>query len=75
MSVTVTAYRIVRSPFPGSTKLEEEVNVLCGQGFEPLGAPYRNEDSGEWCQAMIKRTPEGLHLSADEVRLREPKRK
>jgi hypothetical protein len=70
MSVTVTAYRIVRECT--SAALESAVNDMCAQGYEPTGAPYPNLDAGQWCQAMIKRTPEA---EAGEIRLREPKRK
>lgn len=72
MSATLTHFQIVRSASPGPVDLEKRVNAMLAEGYEPSGSPYRNDGTGEWCQAMIKRTPVQEN---GEVRLKEPKRK
>lgn len=47
-------YRTVRTP--GFTQLDEEVNSLIEEGFQPFGSPYTaaGKDGFRVCQAMVK---------------------
>ena len=50
----INAYRTVRTT--GFTQLDEEVNSLIKEGFQPFGSPYTavGKDGFRVCQAMVK---------------------
>lgn len=45
--------------------------AMQSNGWQPLGAPFRDTDERQWCQAMTGPTA----IKTPEVRLHEPKRK
>ena len=60
-------YKIIRSS-QSLHALEVLVNEVAAQGFEPTGAPFYNNATGEWVQSVFKST---LPVDAGEVRIRE----
>jgi len=62
------SYDIIRTP--GSLiDLRQLVAAALLAGWQPLGAPFRDAETREWCQAVT-----GLASKPGEVRLHEPKR-
>jgi hypothetical protein len=60
----IAVYRTVRTP--GFTQLDEEVNALISEGFQPYGNPYsaQGKDGFRVCQAMVKLKVEAAHAPA-----------
>lgn len=68
-------YKIVRTH---SSLQDLENAVAAASDYEPLGAPFRDPEAREWCQAMTRRPvmiPGRSPVPDGEIRLREPKRK
>jgi hypothetical protein len=62
-------YKIIRS-HASLVDLENLVNAAAD--YTPTGAPFRDNDSREWCQAMTLRT---APVEIGNVNLREPAKK
>ncbi len=60
-------YKIIRSS-QSLHALEVLVNEVAAQGYEPAGAPFYNNATGEWVQAVFKQT---APAESGEVRIRE----
>lgn len=63
-------YRIVRV-HANMTNLEVVVGEFLAEGWQVQGSPFFDNDSRQWCQAMIK----PKDAAEGQVRLREPKRR
>ncbi len=48
------------------------VNLSIADGYEPASGPFRDEESREWCQALVLRR---IPAENGQVRLRETKHK
>ncbi len=63
------AYKIIRT---ASTLHDLVTAVNLNADYEPAGGPFRDEESREWCQALVlRRAP----MENGEVRLRETKKR
>lgn len=63
-------YKIVRT---ASSLHDLQITVnLNGADYEPVGGPFRSEETREWCQAMRLK---GAATENGEVRLRETRQK
>lgn len=62
-------YQIINAP--QLLDLQDKVRTACTDGWQPLGAPFREEAKLQWCQAMTRSAP---LTKSGEVKLKEPKR-
>jgi predicted component of type VI protein secretion system len=62
-------YRILRTH---SSLVDLEAKVNAETDYLPVGAPFRDSDSREWCQAMSLK-PNAP--AAGEINIREPRKK
>ncbi len=63
------AYKIIRT---ASTLHDLQTAVNLNADYEPAGGPFRDEESREWCQALVLRR---IPVENGEVRLRETKKR
>ncbi len=63
------AYKIIRT---ASTLHDLVTAVNLNADYEPTGGPFRDEESREWCQALVLRR---IPVENGEVRLRETKKR
>ena len=62
--------QIIRVPSPSLVDLERRINAQTAQGWRCEGGPFRDDESREWCQLLVK----DESLPNGTVRLREPKK-
>lgn len=60
-------YKIIRS-IVSLQDLESLVDNACREGFQPAGAPFRDEARGAWVQAVYR-----AGAQSSETKFREPK--
>lgn len=63
-------YRIIRV-YGDTYELETRVTAATADGWQPSGAPFRDESARMWCQAV---TRQAQRNPAGEINIREPQK-